>query len=529
MSRRAIMLGLLGVFVLVGAGLFAAGSTEAAAAPEKIVRIALSVEPGSLDLHADTTTASMDVAQTVYETLLRFDYDMKLIPWLATSWEQLDEVTYRFKLREGVTFHSGNPFNAEAVKANMDRMTDPVTPGLPNAYLNFIKETRVLDEYTVEIQAKSPYGPALAYLALPFAMIHDTRRARELGESFGVQPSGTGPFVFERWDRGSAITLKANKQYWGGAPAVDGLQFRIIPEAGSRTIALRTGEVHITTQVPPQAIPQLQNEPNLNVIIEPEPRIIRWQVNLSHPILSDINVRRALTHAIDYDMIIEAILGDFGTPVHGYTTPEQFGYLALPYAYNPQQAADLLRRSGWAKNPQGIYQKDGKPLELEIITGNKMARELELFEAMQSDFRDFGIVINLKLIEGAQIYPEIVRYTKMRGTEQKPDFALLTMDLGTRTGEGNVSFETSFRSNGTRNCTTYSNPEFDRLMDIAVSGAPADVRLDAYHKAQRLLHEALPAIHLWQPSWAIATTAAVTGFRLHPAGVWYYNGLQLRP
>jgi peptide/nickel transport system substrate-binding protein len=498
-----------------------------ALAQDNVTRIALSVEPGSLDLHADTTTASLDVNQAIYETLLRFDYDMNLTPWLATSWEQLDETTYRLELREGVSFHSGHPFNAEAVKAHFDRMTDPDNPGLAQAYLFFIDETVVIDEYTVELRLEDPYGPTLAYLALPFTAIQDTYRYEEIGDRFGVEPSGTGPFRFERWDRGSAITLMANEDYWEGRPVVDGLQFRIIPEAGPRTIALQRGEVHVTTQVPIQDIPGLEANPDLSVTVEPEPRRISWLVNLEHPILNDINVRRALTHAIDYELVFDAILGEFGRPLHGFVTPESFGYLELPYTYDPEQADELLQESGWQKNAQGLYEKDGEVLQLTIMTGNKMPRELEIFEAIQSEFRDFGIDIGLNLIEGAQIFPNIARYAEMYETDATPDFALLTMDFGMRTGEANIGLETTFRCGGSRNASQYCDPEFDRLLDIAISGAPDSEREAAYHEAQRLLAEAIPAINLWQPSWAIATHASVQNYRLHPAGVWFYENIEM--
>ncbi len=517
---------LLVLFMFGGVSLFAGGAREAVPA-ENIVRIALSVEPGSLDMHADTTTASLDVGQAIYEQLVRFDEDMNIQPWLAERYEQLDEVTYRFYLRQGIQFHSGNPFNAEAVKAHIDRMIDPDDPGLAKAYMNWMKEAVVVDEYTVDVIASSPYGPAMAFMALPFNVIHDAKQAEVEGDLFGVRPSGTGPFKFVDWERGSHITLAANEDYWGGKPAVDGVQFRIIPEAGTRTMSLQAGEVHITTQLAPEGIQTLQRDPNSMLIIEGEPRYIRWQINLKHPFLSDINVRRALTHAIDYPMIIGAILEEYGAPLHGYGVPGQIGFLELPYEYNPGEADRLLSQSGWSKNSRGIYQKNGEELFLEIITGDKMARELELFEAMQSEFGEFGIAIGIKLIEGAQIYPEIVRYMTAWVNERKdPDYALLTMDGGARTGEMNVALENAFKTDAIRNSTTYANPAFDAAMEIAVSGAPLEERIEAYHEAQRYLHEDLPAIHLWMPSWAVATAQNITGFSLHPAGVWYYQDLR---
>lgn len=491
------------------------------------VRIALSVEPGSLDMHADTTTASLDVNQAIYETLLRFDQDMNLVPWLAESWEQLDETTYRLSLREGITFHSGAPFDAESVKAHFDRMLDPDDPGLAEAYLFFIDETVVIDEYTVELRLGEPYGPTLAYLALPFTAIQDTEAFRERGNDFGVNPSGTGPFTMDSWSRGSALNLVANDDYWGGAPEVDGLQFRIIPEPGPRTFALEAGEVHATTQLSIQDVPALQENPDVDVIVRPEPRRISWLINTRDEVLSDVDVRLALAHAIDYDMVVEAILGDFGSPLHGFVTPESFGYLETEFEYAPQLAADLLEGAGFERNADGMFERDGEVLGLDMLTGDKMLRELELFEAMQSEFRDFGIDLRIDLIEGSQIYPNIAAFADMYGTDEVPDFDLLTMDFGMRTGEANIGLETTFLCDGSRNASQYCNEEFDRLVEIATSGAPEEEREAAYHDAMRILAADVPAINLWQPAWAIATRADLSGFDLHPAGVWFYEDVAL--
>ncbi|MEX2502103.1 MAG: ABC transporter substrate-binding protein [Trueperaceae bacterium] len=498
-----------------------------ATAQGDVVRIGLSVEPGSLDMHADTTTASLDVNQAIYETLLRFDQDMNLVPWLATDWEQLDEVTYRFDLREDVTFHSGAPFDAEAVKAHFDRMVLPADPGLAQAYLFFIEETVVIDEHTIELRLVEPYGPTLAYLALPFTAIQDAARYEEIGSRFGVEPSGTGPFVMDQWNRGSDLNLVANEDYWGGEPAVDGLQFRIIPEPGPRTIALQQGEIHATTQLSIQDVPGLQENPNVDVVVQPEPRRISWLINLEDGVLGDLNVRRALAHGIDYDLVIDAILGEFGQPLHGFVTPESFGYLETPFPYDPETATELLEESGWERNASGMFERDGEVLSVTVITGNKMLRELEVFEAIQGQAREFGIDMEINLIEGSQIYPNIARFADMYGTDDTPDFDLLTMDFGMRTGEANIGLETTFLCNGSRNASQYCNPEFDRLVEIAVSGAPEAEREAAYHDAMRILAEDLPAINLWQPSWAIATNVALSGFDLHPAGVWAYESVAL--
>ena len=498
-----------------------------AAAQERIVRLGMSLEPGSLDLHADTTTASLNVNQAIFETLVRIDFDGSIIPWLAESWEQLDETTYRFTLREGIRFHSGEPFNAEAVKAHVERMNNPEDTGLPQAFLGIIEETEILGEYALEFRLSAPFGPFLSNLARPHSAIQDTAEYERIGDAFGVNPSGTGPFIMESWNRGSALSLRANPEYWGGAPQVDGLQFRIIPEDAPRTLALERGEIHLTTEVPVVDINRLQANADINLIIELEPRRIHWLMNLEHPILSDITVRRALAHAIDYDFVFEEILGEFGARLPGFMTPETFGFVETTYAYDPELAAALLASAGWELNAQGIYEHDGQPLQLEIMTGNKMPREGEINEAIQALLREFGVDLRINLIEGAQIWPNIARFAEMQHDDRTPDFALLAMDGGMRSGDANDGLESLFSCGKSRNASQYCNPEFDRLREIGVSGVPEATRLNAYIQAQFIKYADVPTLPLWQPSWAIATLTSVEGFRLHPTGSWFYENLSL--
>lgn len=523
---------LIAALLLVGTQLFAGGAAEDSVGVDgegDIVTFALAVEPETIDLHADDTTETGEITQAIYDTLVRFNENMEIEPWLAESYEQLDEVTYRFELREGIEFHSGNPFNAEAVAAHFDRMNDPDNPGVTQSYYGFI-ETEVIDEYTVDITTDSPFGPTLAYLALSFNGIHDAVLAAEDPDAYGANPSGTGPFMFDEWSRGSYIDLAANEEYWAGAPEVEGLRFRIIPESSTRATAVQTGEVDITTALPLEAIDQVRQADGVAVEVEPENRVIDWIVNPEHYALSDLNVRRALTKAINYEEIIDAVLGDQGSALDGYTVPGQVGYIELPYEYAPDEAEQLLSDSGWERNDSGIFEdEDGEELSFEIMTGDKMARELELFEAISSELRDFGMAVDVDLIEGSQIYPEIFRYRDYVEDERydELDFGVITRDAGARTGEVNVVLDGHYLTDGHRNAGGYDNPEVDEYLEIAVSAAPQEERVEAYHRFQELVHEDLPAIHLWQPSWSIAVSERVEGYGLHPAAVWYYEDISV--
>ena len=163
---------------------------------------------------------------------------------LATGWEMLDDKTWRFQLRKDVFFHSGTPFNASTVKWNVETQLNPDKPGKAYAILSgLIKEVRVVDDFTVDIELIRPYAPFVTFVTTSNEAFgqRDPVKAEELGEQFGTTPSGTGPFMYKEWKLGSHVILDRNPDHWEGAPCVDALEFKIMPEASTRYAALRSG------------------------------------------------------------------------------------------------------------------------------------------------------------------------------------------------------------------------------------------------------------------------------------------------
>jgi peptide/nickel transport system substrate-binding protein len=389
----------IGAFAFGGAVALASG-LAARAQDADTLRFAAITEPPGLTLHETASGATFVPLQAMYESLLRVDQDMSLLPYLAESWQQLDDSTYEFKLRPGVTFHSGNPLTAEVVKETWDRHIGVDEAGFATDMLEPVSEVVVKDELTLEIRLKRPHGPFPYHLTTPHTAISDMAKHAEVGvEGLRREPSGTGPFMLERWSRGAELVLQANPDYWGGPVPIARIQFRFMPDAAARSIALQGGEVDVVESVAAPDIPRLAATPGINVVDSYELRAVLWVVNTRHDVLGDPAVRKAVAHAIDYDLAITSVLGEAGRPMHGFVPRETFGYQEHRYPYDPELAEGLLDEAGWHRNGGGFFEKDGQVLSWTHVSGQHLPQELEVAEAIQTLLREFGIDMSIQALD----------------------------------------------------------------------------------------------------------------------------------
>ena len=506
----------------------AATATSGLAQDTNTLIYAAITEPSSLGLHQDASGATFIPLQAIYEPLLRLDGDMNLQPGLAESWQQLDEVTYEIVLRPDVTFHSGNPLTAADVRDTFAWHINPEAPGYAAAYLNPIGEMEVVDDLTLRITLEAPYGPFPYALSMPHTAISDMTRFAEIGgDGLRTQPSGTGPFMLETWDRGAEVVLRANPNYWGGPVAVDRLRFRFMPEATARAIALETGEVDVVETVAAPDLPRLEANPDIDVVEAYELRAVLWLLNAHAAPLDDLRVRQAIAHAIDYEMIIEALLGDAAQPMGGLVPRGSFGFAELGYDHDPEKAAGLLADAGWSRNAQGLYAKDGQVLRFTHVSGQHLAQEVQVAEAIQALLREFGIELEIQVLE--RVAHTTTMFAHARGDAGRPDFGTTQWDHGIRTGDASVALDPIFTCGGPRNFTQFCDPDYDARIRVAVSGAAPEERLQAFADAQRMLLDQVAALPLWQPRITMASRSRVENVQLTPTRVLYFDQLRLAP
>lgn len=346
------------------------------------------------------TTEEMGLMQHVCEPLVRLDADMGLTPALAESWEAVDPTTWRFTLREGVSFHNGEPCNADAVKFTIDdyRRTAEAYPWY---YLwpEELPEVEVVDAKTVLLKSSVPIPTTPRNLALLYILPPEAAQA----EDFGKHPIGTGPFSFVEHQQDVRLELAANPDYWGGAPAIGGIVYRPIPDPSARMVAVQTGEIDVAAAIPPDLVPALQAFPDLTVLQTPGVRIAHYPFNFrkTDGPLADAAVRRALGYAINGEANLANILAGAGQPLQGPVPSILFAAADLGGypAHDPVKAKELLAEAGYAADTE---------LTL-IYTPGEFIKDREVTEAVQAQLAEAGVNVRIEELEGGA-------YSERRGT-----------------------------------------------------------------------------------------------------------------
>ncbi len=254
---------------------------------EQDLIIAIGAEAESLDPLKMTSAPAATVAEHMVENLVYLAPDGSLEPALATSWEpDEDGTSWILELREGVTFHDGEPFNAEAVKYNLDRfLAKGDFEGQDEAAYAFlleeVEEIEVVDEYTIKLHLEGEFAPIISHLSHSFIGMHSPAALEELeGEEIVEAPVGTGAFKYVSWDRGEQIVMERNDDYWGDVPELDTVTFKFVPEGSSRVVMIETGEAHAIMAVPPTEIERLDGEDDIDIVFEDSVRVIYIGFNL---------------------------------------------------------------------------------------------------------------------------------------------------------------------------------------------------------------------------------------------------------
>ncbi len=290
------------------------------------VVIAWGTDAVRLDPADMTDNPSETVLRHIMDGLVEFDEELNINPCLAKSWEISEDGTvYTFYLREGIKFHDGTPFNAEAVAFNFNRI---ITQNLRRTALfkPYIESVTAVDEYVVVFKLFAPFGAFLHHLSHGAALIQSPTAVNTWGAEVGKHPVGTGPFKFVEWVPGDHITLEANPEYWKGRPYLDRIIFQVVPEAATRVFRIESGEAHVATRIPPTEVPRLQANPNIEVMVRQTLRVIYIGMNNQKPPFTDVRVRQAVNYAIDKELLCQSILGGYADPADSPLAPLTWGY-----------------------------------------------------------------------------------------------------------------------------------------------------------------------------------------------------------
>jgi peptide/nickel transport system substrate-binding protein len=338
----------------------------AGAQPQGELRVAIPWTPENLDPTMNLSSFRATVGVSIFDSLVGRDAEHRIVPQLAESWKLLDDNTWQLRLRRGVVFHDGEPFNAEAVRFTFQRVLDPEQRSPNRANIAEIIRVDIVDELTVNLVTRQPYAPLINRL-LDFPMLPPRYTAEKGNQGMALRPVGTGPFRFVELVKDDRLVVEAFDRHWRGAPRVRRIIYKPIPEPFTRAAALRNNEVDLITTVPPSLARELERVGGIRVQRVPSTWIIYLGLNALKKPLSDARVRQALNYATDVDAIIKNVLEGQGRRLEGPLAPLVFGYDASVkgYAPDPARAKRLLAEAGYPDglevtldSPSGRYQGD---------------------------------------------------------------------------------------------------------------------------------------------------------------------------
>lgn len=469
----------------------AVAGTPAAVAGGTVV-VGLPSDPGAMEASLNLGADTIRWLFFLYDQLIENDLTVEapkplsLVPGLATSWTvSPDRLEYTFKLRPGVTFHDGSPFDASAVKFNVDRLTQKDHPfyyqkgaGVSSALFGRVAATDVVDTLTARVRIKAPYGDFEDHLATSLGSMQSPQNIQKYGnDGQADRPSGTGPFKFVQKEAGTKLVLAKNPSYWGGAPKVDQVIVRPIAEPSAMLSALEAGEIQIAVGLTPDLVDRVKRNPNLDIKVADKSGTECIMLNLQDKPLDDVRVRRALNYAIDRETFTRDILKGLAAPAKSVFSPSSPAYnpKLAGYSYDPERAKALLKEAGVDKG-----------FSFNVVTIAASNRGA-MAEYIKNALAKIGVTMNIQILDSVA-------------------FSAAANKEGTKPGIGgyllgpttdpmfNVSrfVNSVFGPPNGGNWNFYKNPEVDRLIAQVAAVSSRDERISLYQKMEGLIVDDAP-------------------------------------
>jgi ABC-type transport system substrate-binding protein len=470
-----------------------------------------------LDPARETDGESFYGSTQIFDNLVEFvPGTTEIQPALAESWDISDDnLVFTFHLREGVKFHDGTDFNADAVKFSFDRQyveDHPYNDLGPWQYWGYmdmssiVDRIEVVDDYTVKFYLQRVEAPFLANLAMDFAAIVSPTAVEEYGAEFKNNPVGTGPFQFVSWTKDDNIVLDANKDYWGEGPYIDRLILRVIPDATARFLALQNGEVDVIDFPAADDLELMEEDSNIELIQQPGLNVGYLAMNTDKEPFDNKLVRQAMNYAVDRQSIIDAVYGSAGQVAKNPLPPTMWGYNdeIEPYPYDPERARELLAEAGY---PDG-FTTDMWAMPV-ARPYNPNARRIA--EIIQQNFADVGVESEIVSYDWGTYLDRVDAGDHMTGMlgwtgdNGDPDnFLFVLLSIPAANAGGNIAF--------------WRNEEFNDLIVEAKQTFDQERRTELYEEAQVIFHEEAPWVPLAHSVVTVPVRDNVRNFVIYPTG-----------
>jgi peptide/nickel transport system substrate-binding protein len=455
---------------------------------------AIAGEPDQLDPQKTSAYFSFEVLENVFDTLVEPDANLEMRPALAESWTvSPDQLTWKFHLRKGVTFHDGSPFTSDDVVYSYRRIIDEK---LGNAdKFSAVTDVSAAGPDTVVIRVEHPTPNLLTNLGGFKGMAIVSRKNVESGQ-IATHPIGTGPFAFVSQKSGDSIVLTANAHYWGSPPKVRGVTFEFITEPSTALSALQAGEIDWTDSVPTQRISQLRDDDSLKLAVTPSNDYWYLALNEARAPWNDPRVRQAIAYGIDRQSIVAATS-------YGSATANQ---LAIPqgnpwytpydrYRYDTDQAKRLLDAAG------------AHPARMDMLVTSEYPETVTAAQVIADNLAPLGIEVDIRTVDFATWLDE----------QNSGHFDMLMMGW-----LGNIDpddfYYAQHHTDGSSNAQKFSNPEVDRLLDDGRVQTNRQARQQDYARAAAIIADQVSYIYLYNPAVVQAWTTGLTGYEARRDG-----------
>ncbi len=459
------------------------------------LRVGMGALPPTLDPHLNASGISFATYYQIWDGLTNINFDGELEPALVTEWGYINDLTYEVKLREGVTFHNGEPFDAETVKWNIERIVDPEQRSAIRSRLTTVDHVEVVDPLTARLILNAPSAVLDRALAVVFMI--PPHYFEEVGgsEGFVTAPVGTGPFAYVDGAPGDFIQFEANQNYWGGAPLLSSVRYLAIPEGGARLAALQSGQVDMIQNVPLFNIEQLESEGfTIEESVMSRMHVVHMMPGLNTQ-LADKRIRQAFNYAVDNDLLVESVMQGHAAVSQGQMVgPDGVGFhpQLAAYPYDPDRARELLEEAGVGDIEITVWTTEGSYI------GDR-----DTNQAVAGFLEEIGVTTNLETIEFATFAERLNADTldglNMQGMNYFPmkDAYFVLSNYGPTRSYNSI----------------YNNAEFDEVLTASLEELDPEARLALLHQASEIFHDDPPVIFLFQPPDIFALSDRVSNFR----------------
>lgn len=474
-------------------------SKEGQGETKDTLTFAQSADVTSLDPHVGKQTVAITVTGNIFDTLVKYNKDMEIVPNIAESWERISDTSLKFKIREGIKFHDGTDLTAEDVKYSIERILDHVEVSY---ILDFVSSVEIEGDNMVIVNTKEPFGPILSHFAYPAAAIVPKHAAESNPEEFALNPIGSGPYKFVEWKQGEYCKLEAFEDYYDGKALTKNIVMKVVPEAAQRTIQLEMGEIDMSYDVSANDISKIEENENLKLLSSPSLKCVFLTTNYTYDgPLKNKDVRHAIEMAIDKQGIVDAVLYGSGQVANSVIPPLAFGYNSEieKSEYNPDQAKQLLSDAGY---PDGFT--------ISVWTCDDQT-DLEMCQIVKSQLEEIGVTLNIDVMEWGTLLSKL-------GQE---DHGLIIDYWTTTTADANYTLYPLYHSMSDAtagNDSFYGNKECDKLLDAAKVSLDQDQREKHYTDLAVLLNDDLPYIPMYYPNMTIGANNKVEGLWVSPMG-----------